>query len=36
MNEHIEVLNRYVVEILPNYGSDARTILEIAMRLKPR
>ena len=36
MNEHIEVLNRYVVETLPNYGSNAHTILEIAMRLKSR
>ena len=29
MNEYIEALKRYVVENPPNYGSDARSILEI-------
>ena len=36
MNEYIDTLKRYVAENPPNYGSDAHTILDIAMRLKPR
>ena len=29
MNEYIEALKRYVAENPPNYGSDARSILEM-------
>jgi hypothetical protein len=36
MNKYIEILQRHMVEIPPNYGSDAHSILEIAMRLKSR
>ena len=36
MNEYVEILKHHIAENPPNYGSDAHSIPEIAMRLKSR
>ena len=36
MNKYVGVLKRHMVENPPNYGSDANSVPEIAMRLKSR
>ena len=34
MHEYVEILKRHVAENLPNYGSDANSILEIQGRYR--